>query len=544
MTLATSLSMAAATVACVVSGRRWILASALEDCAPGALRRIYAKWAFPPAPAANAVAHRHGMAGRLMMLPFKQASQIGERRIGGQRGLASGNVVELHAPISLSVVAGIFGILAIVSRAVPVLFVIGVAYAVVFPYGMKIDRRQILPSTNAWIAPLTALSAVVGAGTAAIAWIALGHGLVVLTCAIVLIPVDVSIAIRMLLPLRRKFLARALAKRVGESAVRGVIVLASSGRAVLVESIARHLEIAREVSSGSVSGVWTAAAVAMDSASAAIVVGVSPDQGQELAVVVPAGTVAAVIVGHVDQGEWEHLHTALRRLVDSRALQGPVVALNAPGIDAGLRAEIEALGVRWVSVGPGAAHEVAVAVEGGHWEIQGRGRLQETLEPIDGWTPEEVGIVAATVIEWGGGFEARGRVVRPELLVGRWSVRTSSSGVTVMVASDDVDRRALVSALTTFDALKVDGSKFVVTSGLSGTDGVTRATNYELGARVGQLGAELIVVGREGLQSLCNGIGHDARRFDRFDDAVAWAAATLRTGDAVLYLGHRKSNVP
>jgi len=519
------------------------MACAVDDFRPRSLVRLYRQWAFPSARAANAVKHQHGMASRLLALPFHQVAQFSAKTKTDPRIIGSGGLVEFDAPVSLSVVTFFVLAVALFSGAEPVVFIVAISYCVVFPYGMKIDRREILESTNESMVAIAGITSVFGVVAPASLYLFFGHLGLACSLGVLLIPFEVAFAGRIVRPWREVRLARGLRAKSQRAPGGIVVVVSGSSRTSLVESIARHLELNHEIVEGCSSGRWTAAAFAMITTSAPVVVALSPDEAKNL-VKTPPESIGMLVLGWMDEQDREAVGGILLSLASTGEFRGQIVALNEGTEDATQRRDIENLGLRWLSVGAGGGSDLLISGHDDHWKLEHHGSFLGTVVPEDGWAPEEVALVAGAVLTYerdelntvhGGEFPFIGE---------RWSIRTSTSGVVVMVGPIDAEPRSALVALKKFASLNPSGRKFVVTSGVADLEGEALTANYDFGARVAQMGGELIVVGRCNLQSLCNGYGHLARRFDRTNEAVTWASKNLNAGDAVLYLGRQRSNRP
>ncbi|MDE3138501.1 MAG: UDP-N-acetylmuramoyl-tripeptide--D-alanyl-D-alanine ligase [Acidobacteriota bacterium] len=189
--------------------------------------------------------------------------------------------------------------------------------------------------------------------------------------------------------------------------------------------------------------------------------------------------------------------------------------------------------------------DVRVAELEGRWHVWVDGADVGQMEPVLGVQPTNVACALAAALEVGLTTEdltARLAAIGP--VANRTAVTTAASGVVVIDDTFNANPASARASLDVLSALAVPGRRVAVTPGLIELGAEQGARNEELARDVHQRGVELVVVARTNLAALTRGYGSAVRRFRVRDEAVAWVRASLRAGDAVLYLNDLPDQYP
>ena len=181
--------------------------------------------------------------------------------------------------------------------------------------------------------------------------------------------------------------------------------------------------------------------------------------------------------------------------------------------------------------------DVQVRVEGDHWVVVIDGESLATIAPIASVQPTNVACAIATALLLGrSATELIARLDAIAPVANRANVVTAASGVVVIDDTFNANPASAAASLRLLADQAVTGRRVVVTPGLIELGPEQYRENRALAAAVRAMGAELVIVQRTNAQALSDGCGAGAMRVRYRDDAVAWVRATLRAGDAVLYL--------
>ena len=181
--------------------------------------------------------------------------------------------------------------------------------------------------------------------------------------------------------------------------------------------------------------------------------------------------------------------------------------------------------------------DVQVRVEGDHWVVVIDGESLATIAPIASVQPTNVACAIATALLLGrSATELMARLDAIAPVANRANVVTAASGVVVIDDTFNANPASAAASLRLLADRAVTGRRVVVTPGLIELGPEQYRENRALAAAVRAMGAELVIVQRTNAQALSDGCGAGAMRVRYRDDAVAWVRATLRAGDAVLYL--------
>ena len=203
-------------------------------------------------------------------------------------------------------------------------------------------------------------------------------------------------------------------------------------------------------------------------------------------------------------------------------------------------------GKRVVSVGSLAERaDVLVRVEESRWTLIVEGVVVASLRaPL---SAQPTNVACALAVAWVLGespTDLAARVATLQPVDSRQNVVTAPSGVIVIDDTFNANPQSVRAALDLLASLEVEGRRVVVTPGLVELGRLQHQENLLLARRVAALGFELVVISRTNAVALMAGFGEGFRRFDSRDGAVAWARASLRDGDAVLYLNDLPDHYP
>ncbi len=120
---------------------RWSRVAQGEGFQPFAILSFYRQWAFPASASATAVTTSSGMPSRFLEAPFRAASRIYERSTGHEHPYESSQRRFTKKPISLTLVVGLIMATAVIGRTPVVIYLLSVAYALIFPWGFPLRRR-------------------------------------------------------------------------------------------------------------------------------------------------------------------------------------------------------------------------------------------------------------------------------------------------------------------------------------------------------------------------------------------------------------------
>ncbi len=189
--------------------------------------------------------------------------------------------------------------------------------------------------------------------------------------------------------------------------------------------------------------------------------------------------------------------------------------------------------------------DVRVFLEGDVWRIVVDAEEVATMEPVVGVQPTNVACAIAAALEVGAIASEMARRLRAvRAVANRATVATAASGVVVVDDTFNANPASARASLAILESVALGARRVVVTPGLIELGGRQGIENEELAREIERRGVELAIVGRTNSAALMKGYGREALRFKVRDDAVAWVRASLRDGDAVLYLNDLPDHYP
>ncbi len=257
----------------------------------------------------------------------------------------------------------------------------------------------------------------------------------------------------------------------------------------------------------------------------------------EIAVVTAIGPVHLERMGSLDVVEaakhevTEHAATVVLNVDDRRLAQWPEPLGEA--------------GKRVITAASRADAAVRVVVDANRWTVVIDGVAIATIDEIVGVQPTNLACAlgAALALNVSTDQLAAG-LLRVSPVANRLNVATAPSGVVIVDDTFNANPASARVALKVLSSLDLLGRRVVVTPGLVELGREQHGENLRLAQAVEAAGAELVVVGRTNAVALVAGSSNPPLRFDTRDGAVAWVRATLRQGDAVLYLNDLPDHYP
>jgi UDP-N-acetylmuramoyl-tripeptide--D-alanyl-D-alanine ligase len=207
---------------------------------------------------------------------------------------------------------------------------------------------------------------------------------------------------------------------------------------------------------------------------------------------------------------------------------------------------LQAEGKRVITAGSSnAAADVRIVAESGRWSVAIAGATIATVDAILGVQPTNLVCALGAAVALGVSTEHLiAGLARVTPVANRLIVATAPTGVVVIDDTFNANPASAVAAIKVLSSLELLGRRVVVTPGLVELGRDQYGENLRLGQLVESMPGELVVVGRTNAVALAAGLSKAPQRFDTRDDAVAWVRATLRPGDAVLFLNDLPDHYP
>jgi len=189
--------------------------------------------------------------------------------------------------------------------------------------------------------------------------------------------------------------------------------------------------------------------------------------------------------------------------------------------------------------------DVRVVLDGDAWHVDVEGTRVASVPAIASLQATNVACALATALELGLGVnQIASRLASLTPVANRATVVTAPSGVVVIDDTFNANPASAAASLRLLTSLNVPGRRVVVTPGMIELGDEQYGENARFAHRVAEHDVELVVVNKTNAVALRDGYEAPVRRFDVRDDAVAWVRASLKAGDAVLYLNDLPDHYP
>ncbi|OYV61334.1 MAG: hypothetical protein B7Z69_01320 [Actinobacteria bacterium 21-73-9] len=516
---------AALALAWAAQMARWLRVLQREHYDPRAMSRFLGRWTSPPAPSARTLGSR-GPSARPARRPFTLS----------------------HALIL--VVA-----MSLLLRADGLLVAASAVYGILCPVGLSLRGRTGVLVFTQRLSTTAIVATVVSAAVAGVG-LATTRPYLGAVVAVWAVPPVLDLSTRLLAPLEerraRHFVERA-ARRLATVHPRVVGITGSYGKTSTKNHLAQLIQGTRAVvatprSYNNRAGLSRAINEGLVEGTEVFVAEMGtygPGEIRELCRWFPPEVSVVTAIGpvHLERmGSLDVIETAKREITE-RATTA-VLNVDDPRLS-GWVTPLRVEGKRVITAASAAAADVRVALEGDQWRVVVGGEEVACVPAVAGVQATNVACAIGAALALEVPLEAvvagLGRLAPVEH---RQGVARAASGVTVIDDTFNANPASAMSALETLRGVEGPGRRVVVTPGLVELGREQHTENLRLGRRVAAIGAELVVVQRTNVVALALGFEGPLRRFDRRDQAVEWVRASLREGDAVLYLNDLPDHYP